>query len=157
MKHLLIIVALAGCAVDPDTELAESELAYCPDGDCEPPPAPVAKPDLVPSWQSACHYIYVNYPRPHYEIGVGIANTGAAASSIHTMRVVFRVPWDNWTSSPHYFQLGALAPGESTGARLEVPCWNAPSCEVKVTADYANANGESNESNNTQTWLCPKR
>lgn len=160
----LVLLLAAGCAVDADlddtedTGVDESEIIYCPDGDCEPAPSPTAKPDLVASWSSPCHYIYVNYPRPHYEIAVGIKNVGAASSKLHTMRVVFYQWWSEWTSAPKYFQLPALAPGQATSVRLEIPCWNhTAGCEVRVTADYANANAESNESNNGQKWFCPKQ
>ena len=164
MKSLLITMLLAGCAIDPELgtdenlEADESEIIYCPDDNCEPVPQQTAKPDLVPSWSSPCHYIYVSYPRPHWEIGLAIKNAGAAQANLHTARVVFRVAYNNWTSAPNYFQLGGLAPGASAGLRLEVPCANhTAGCEIKLTADYANANAESNESNNTQTWLCPRK
>lgn len=162
-SKLLFLTFLAGC-VEIDTatdelDMAsdEAELGYCPDHDCEPPRGTPPKPDLIPQWTVPCRYVYVTYPRPHYEVALAIKNTGDAASTIHLARVVFRRPYDNWTSTPREVYLGALAPGASTGTRLEVPCWNhVAGCEIKITADAANANVESNEWNNTKTWFCPK-
>lgn len=153
----LIFILLAGCAIDADvdTEVDESEVIYCPDDLCEPTPTQTSKPDLVPLFSQDCRYIYVGYPN-YWELAFTVRNAGNERSGIHTARVSMRSSWnDEWRS--RYFQLSALDPDKGTGFRLEPTCWNSAfGCEVRVTADYANANVESNESNNTVTMKCPR-
>jgi hypothetical protein len=158
----LVLIALAGCAIDADLDDSEteSELQYCPDDECEPIPAPTPRPDLVAlPGIDPCFMTYVNYPQPHYKIGFRITNKGTAAAGFNTASIQFIVGYMDYESTPLVLSFASIAPGQTVGASVKANtyCWNSTGgCQIKVKADAAGAYGESNESNNVVTWTCRK-
>jgi hypothetical protein len=158
---ILATLLLAGCAIDDvEVDTDESELINCNEyEDCEPITT-TPKPDLVPSpGIEPCRMTLLQYPTPHYSLQIKITNKGTARTNIHTARVQFYTAYQSFTTNPVYVQLPYLEPGQSV-TKSVVPynlCYSAAvGCTVMLTADYANANAESNESNNYTTWYCNK-
>ena len=161
MRLLLTLTLLAGCAVDVDESVDESDLRNCPDGLCEPTggggTTVASGADLAPGPAiDPCHFVYTDNGR---KIGLRVFNNGNLTAPASLARVNFRVSYNGTITTPFTIVIPELPPGQYAMQYVmaNTYCWNSlPGCDMYVTADSGNEIAELSETNNTTSWHCSK-